>query len=57
MVTKIFRILSNSDEFLSAEVVGEALLKHVTLAGGNPKAYFAVAERSEEPVNQAIEQK
>ena len=44
MVEKVFRIFSNSKEYLSADVIAMALLRQVTLNPNEPNVYFGVAE-------------
>ncbi|MCM8823630.1 MAG: hypothetical protein NC822_03035 [Candidatus Omnitrophica bacterium] len=44
MVEKIFKIVSNSDKYLTADIVAEALLKHITLNSSDPKVSFGVIE-------------
>jgi hypothetical protein len=46
MSTKVFRIISNSNDFLSADIIAEALLKQITLGVSKPNAFFAVMEDS-----------
>ena len=44
MKEKTFKILSNAEEFLTAEEIALALLKHVTLTPKNTKVAFGVME-------------
>ncbi|MCK4810308.1 MAG: hypothetical protein KAS99_05170 [Candidatus Omnitrophica bacterium] len=44
MVERIFRVISNSEEFLTADVVAEALLKQITLNSIDSKIIFGVVE-------------
>ena len=47
MIAKIFRIMSNAEEFLTAETIAEVLLTQITLKADNPKTFFAVSEWTE----------
>jgi len=47
MITKTFKIMSNSEEFLTPETVAQALLKQVTCVDEKPRIFFAVAECKE----------
>jgi hypothetical protein len=47
MGMKVFRIVSNSEKLLSADVVAEALLKQITLHSIKPNVFFAVREYAE----------
>lgn len=50
MVEKTFHVLSNSDRYLSADFIAEALLKHITLTARKDKIVFAVREVEKTPV-------
>jgi hypothetical protein len=47
MTEKTFRIISNSDEHLQADIIAAALLKQVTLDPAMPGITFAVMELNE----------
>ena len=47
MGTKVFRIVTNSEKLLSADIVAEALLKQITLHSIKPQVFFAVLEYAE----------
>ncbi|MEI8350048.1 MAG: hypothetical protein WCI77_07830 [Candidatus Omnitrophota bacterium] len=44
MVERIFRVMSNSGEHLTAEAIAMALLKQITLSSDGRKETFAVKE-------------
>lgn len=44
MVEKIFRIMSNSEDYLTAETIAMSLLKQITLSSKENKIIFAVKE-------------
>ena len=48
MIEKIFRIVSNSEEHLTAENIAMALTKQITFNPKEPNAAFAVMELSGE---------
>jgi len=50
MVEKTFRIISDSDNFLTADAISEALLKSITLEPAKPNAVFAVVEEKSSDV-------
>lgn len=50
MVEKTFRVMSNSDIYLSADIIAEALLKQITLTAKKDKIVFAVREVEKAPV-------
>jgi len=45
MVERIFRIVSDSEEMLTAEVISLALMQNITLDPTKPDAAFAVIEQ------------
>jgi len=47
MVGKIFKIISNSEQFLNEESVAQALLDQITLRDKKPSIFFAVVEHKE----------
>lgn len=48
MVGRLFKIMSNSEEYLTAEIIAMALLKQITLNPAEPDISFAVAHIGEE---------
>ncbi len=44
MFEKRFRIVSNNGEYLTAEVIAQALLNYFTRASGRPDVTFGVIE-------------
>jgi len=44
VVEKVFRIVSNSQEHLSPDIIAMALLKQITLNPKEPNVFFGVAE-------------
>lgn len=46
MVEKCFKIISNSEQYLNAETVAEALLHYFTLDPTKPDVAFGVIEAS-----------
>lgn len=47
MVERIFRIVSNSEQMLTAEVISQALMQNITLDPAKPDAVFAVIEQED----------
>lgn len=47
MVERTFRIVSNSEQMLTAEVISLALMENITLDPTKPDAAFAVIEQKE----------
>ena len=45
MIEKMFKIMCNKKEFLTEEIIAQALLNNVTLKTEEPKVFFAVVER------------
>ena len=44
MIAKNFKIISNSCEYLTQEVISQALLEQITLPNKQKGVFFAVAE-------------
>jgi len=56
VVERVFRIVSNSKEHLSADTIALALLKQITLNAKEPNVFFGVAELSQkEEIQQSRE--
>lgn len=48
MTEKTFKIISNSREFLTSEVIARALLNQISLSDEEPNVFFAVTEHERE---------
>lgn len=46
MIEKTFKIMSNSEEYLTESIIAQALLEHVTLNADQPQVFFAVVDYS-----------
>ncbi len=44
MAEKVFRVVSNDKEYLSADTIAMALLKQITLNSREPNIFFGVTE-------------
>jgi len=51
MTEKVFKIVSSSDEHLTAETIAMALLKQVSMESKKSKVFFAVKEVKKESSN------
>lgn len=47
MVERVFRVVSNSKEHLSSDIIALALLKQITLNAKEPNVFFGVEELSQ----------
>lgn len=48
MTEKVFRVFSNCDEHLTADIMAMALLRYVTLNNGKTNVSFAVKELTDD---------
>jgi len=47
VVERVFRVVSNSKEHLSSDIIALALLKQITLNAKEPNVFFGVEELSQ----------
>ncbi|MCQ9206207.1 MAG: hypothetical protein NG737_07855 [Omnitrophica bacterium] len=57
MISKVFRITSNSDKYLAAEIIAEVLLRQISLDSSKPNAFFAVTECLDKISNRCYDKK
>ena len=57
MVSKVFRITSNSGQYLAAEIIAEILLRQISLDSSKPNVFFAVTECSDKISDSCYEEK
>jgi hypothetical protein len=50
VVEKIFRIMSNTEQCLTADIIAKALLNQITLNPGEPDVKFIVMEETREKI-------
>tara|TARA_B100000315_G_C14482111_1_gene543392 strand:- start:199 stop:390 length:192 start_codon:yes stop_codon:yes gene_type:complete len=55
MIAKNFKIISNSCEYLTQEVISQALLEQITLSNKQKGVFFAVVECNDSSADTAQE--